>query len=53
MDGPAQLPADVPRGINKVYLQQYAAIYAWAYRIKRVTIEFLRILLDALTPECT
>jgi hypothetical protein len=41
------------RGVNKVYLQQYAAIYAWAYRIKTVTIEFLRVLLGALTPECT
>ena len=41
------------RGINKVYLQQYAAMYAWAYRIKTVTIEFLRVLLGVLTPEYT
>ncbi len=40
-------------GVNKVYLQQYAAIHAWAYQIKTVTIEFLRALLGVLTPERT
>ena len=41
------------RGVNKVYLEQYAAMYAWAYRIKTVTLEFLRVLLGVLTPERT
>jgi len=39
------------RGVNRVYLQQYAARYAGVYRIKTPTIEFLRILLGVLTPE--
>ena len=40
-------------GSIEVYLQQYAAMYAWTYRIKTVTIEFLRALLGVLTPEPT
>jgi len=41
------------RGVNKVYLQQYVAIHAWAYRIKTVTVQFLRALLGVFTPERT
>lgn len=33
------------RGVNKTYLTQYAAIYAWGYDVKQATIEFLRALL--------
>ena len=41
------------RGVNKIYLQQYVAIYAWAYRTKVVTVEFLRALLGVVTPGTT
>jgi transposase-like protein len=37
------------RGVSKWYLDQYVAIYQWGHRIKRVTDEFLRILLG-MTP---
>jgi transposase len=33
------------RGVNKVYLAQYVAIFLWSYTIKTVTDEFLRALL--------
>ncbi len=33
------------RGVNKVYLHQYVAIFEWAYNVKRATLEFLRALL--------
>jgi transposase len=33
------------RGVNKVYLYQYAAIFEWGLNIKRVTGEFIRALL--------
>jgi hypothetical protein len=32
------------RGVNKIYLQQYTAIHEWAYNIKKVTMQFLRVL---------
>lgn len=32
------------RGISKIYLQQYLAIHEWAYNLKTVTLEYLRIL---------
>ena len=32
------------RGVNKVYLQQYVVMHEWAHNLKRVTLEFLRIL---------
>jgi transposase len=32
------------RGVNKVYLHQYAAIFEWGLNIKRVTGEFIRAL---------
>ena len=35
------------RGVNKVYLEQYVIIFEWAYNLKTVTDEFLRILLGA------
>ncbi|MBV8264919.1 MAG: hypothetical protein JO252_01085 [Planctomycetaceae bacterium] len=34
------------RGVNKVYLAQYVAVFLWAYNIKTVTNDFLRALLD-------
>jgi hypothetical protein len=30
------------RGVNKIYLDQYAAIFEWGDKIQRVTGEFLR-----------
>jgi transposase-like protein len=33
------------RGVNKVYLEQYVIIFEWAYNLKVVTDEFLRVLL--------
>src|SRR3954467_10037684 len=33
------------RGVNKVYLEQYVIMFEWAYNLKAVTDEFLRILL--------
>lgn len=32
------------RGVNKIYLQQYVAMHEWAHNLKKVTLEFLRIL---------
>lgn len=32
------------RGVNKFYLQQYLAIHEWAYNLKCVTLDFLRVL---------
>ncbi len=32
------------RGVNNVYLQQYLAIHEWAHNLKKVSIDFLRIL---------
>jgi len=40
------------RGVNKVYLHQYVAIFEWGRNIKRVTPRFVRALLgvpDAIT----
>lgn len=33
------------RGVNKVYLHQYVAIFEWGFNLKRVTGEFIRALL--------
>jgi transposase-like protein len=33
------------RGVNKEYLDQYIGIFEWGYKIKTVTLEFLRALL--------
>src|SRR5262249_55930010 len=33
------------RGVNKVYLAQYGAMFRWAYNLKAVTSGFLRTLL--------
>ena len=35
------------RGVNKEYLDQYVAIFQWAYNIKAVTPGFLRTLLGS------
>lgn len=32
------------RGVNKIYLQQYVAIHEWAHNLKKVTLDFLRLL---------
>lgn len=37
------------RGVHKKYLKQYAAIFAWAYNLKKATVEFLRALLGLRT----
>jgi transposase-like protein len=34
------------RGVNKVYLYQYVAMFEWGYNVKRATAEFLWALLD-------
>jgi transposase len=33
------------RGVNKVYLHQYVALFEWGHNIKRVTPRFIRALL--------
>jgi transposase len=38
------------RGVNKVYLQQYVAMFEWAYNVKRATPGFLRALLGGGAP---
>jgi transposase len=37
------------RGVNKVYLAQYVAMFRWAYNLKAVTTNFLRVLLGSST----
>jgi hypothetical protein len=37
------------RGVNKVYLAQYVAMFRWAYNLKAVADNFLRILLGPST----
>ena len=37
------------RGVNKVYLAQYTAMFRWAYNLKAVTVNFLRMLLGRST----
>ena len=32
------------RGVSKAYLQQYVAMHEWAHNLKKVTLDFLRIL---------
>lgn len=34
------------RGVHKGYLAQYVAMFEWAYNLKRVTREFLQILIS-------
>jgi len=33
------------RGVNKVYLEQYVIMFEWAYNLKAVTDDYLRVLL--------
>jgi transposase len=33
------------RGVNKVYLEQYIKMFEWSHNLKRVTDDFLRVLL--------
>jgi hypothetical protein len=35
------------RGVNKVYLAQYLAMFRWAYNLKAMTTGFLRTLLGS------
>jgi transposase-like protein len=37
------------RGVNKVYLHQYVAIFEWGFNLKRVTGGFIRALLGVAT----
>ena len=39
------------RGVNKVYLYQYAVIFEWGHNIKRVTGEFIRALVGLAARE--
>ena len=41
------------RGVNKIYLQQYLAIFEWGYRLKTASVEFLRALMGVSTPDPT
>lgn len=41
------------RGVNKSYLQDYLAIFAWGYKLKTATAEFFRALLTTSTSEQT
>ena len=36
--------------MNKTYLAQYVAVFLWAYNIKAVTDEFLRVLMGVIAP---
>jgi len=38
------------RGVNKKYLQQYVAIFAWGHNEKGATVGFLRALLGVEAP---
>ena len=38
------------RGVNKAYLGQYVAVFLWAYNIKTVPDDFLRVLLGGRLP---
>lgn len=35
------------RGVNKIYLDQYAAVFAWGYNHKTVTPDLIELLLHA------
>jgi transposase len=35
------------RGVNKIYLERYVIMFEWSHNIKKVTDEFLRVLLGA------
>ena len=37
------------RGVNKVYLEQYIKMFEWSHNLKRVTDNFLRVLLGCRT----
>jgi len=41
------------RGVNKVYLKQYVAIFQWSHNLKHATDQFLRALLGASTAVAT
>ena len=38
------------RGVNKIYLQQYVAIFEWGYNCKQACAAFLRALLGVVSP---
>jgi transposase-like protein len=35
------------RGVNKVYLQQYIAVFVWTHNLKKITADFLQSLFTA------
>lgn len=37
------------RGVNKEYLQQYVAVFQWAFRLGQQLLRFLRLMLPAVT----
>lgn len=39
------------RGVSKIYLQQYVAIFEWSHNLKAITPRFLRVLLGVSTME--
>ena len=41
------------RGVSKRYLNQYVAVFRWAYNLKRLTAEFLRAMMTPFTPAPT
>ena len=41
------------RGTNKVYLSQYIALFEWTHNLKRVTTEWLRVLMIPFTSKPT
>jgi transposase-like protein len=38
------------RGVHKKYLAQYVAVFEWAHNIKRVTDEFLHLIMGPFSP---
>jgi transposase-like protein len=37
------------RGVHKKYLDQYVSIFEWAYNLKTITVDYLRVLLGVVT----
>jgi transposase len=38
------------RGVHKKYLAQYVAVFEWAHNLKRVTDDFLRLIMGSFIP---
>ena len=39
------------RGVHKKYLAQYVAVFEWTHNLKRVTDDFLRMLMSGFIPK--